>query len=93
MAELSVPCPHCAHATNDAFETMTRDGVDWTHCGSCQEKFFYLLACCDACGEESTFSWRKRSTPFEAEPLRCNSCGHVFQPSDGAPLSDASLRI
>ncbi|GAB3759110.1 hypothetical protein GCM10028796_05800 [Ramlibacter monticola] len=93
MEVLSVSCPYCSGSKEDAFETMARDRVDWTNCDSCKGKFFYLLACCDACVEESVFSWRERPSVPALEALWCNACGHVLRSSATALASDASVRM
>jgi hypothetical protein len=93
MAVLSVSCPYCFGSKEDAFETMSRDSLDWTHCDSCKGKFFYFLASCETCVEESVFSWRERPSASGLQTLRCNNCGHVLPSPDAAPVLDVSERM
>ena len=68
MTVLSVHCPRCMHANEDPFEVMARDEVDWMNCHGCGKKFFFLLAGCDTCVDESIFTWRNLPSPAQTRP-------------------------
>ena len=83
-----VQCPHCRHGNEDPFEVMTRGEVDWTLCASCNVKFFYLMADCQACEEECVFTWRAAPESPQTSLLECSQCAHRLEISDAAIRPD-----
>ena len=88
----AVHCPHCDAANEDPFEVMVRGDVDWMNCGACGSKFFFLIAECQACEEESVFAWQAAPPPEGTRLLRCSHCGQRLELSDDARLADHSGR-
>lgn len=87
MQVLSVPCPHCRDAKDDAFEVMARNAIDWTKCDACSRPYQYVIAECDRCDAETVFSWRERPQASEVARLNCHACGAGLGATIDAQLS------
>ena len=86
----AVNCPHCRFGNVDPFEVMTRGDLDWTLCASCGRKFYFLIADCAACEEESMFAWEEPPAPPWTSRLACSHCGLRLEFSDEAHFADQS---
>lgn len=74
LMTFAVQCPDCQRGNDDPFEVMARGHVDWTHCCWCSQHFFFLIAECKSCEEESVFAWSAAPLPGEIKALRCRVC-------------------
>lgn len=81
-------CPHCTCGNDDPFEVMARGHVDWMHCSGCARHFYFLIAECKACEEESTFAWQGAPLPSDMKALRCRACGLPVELLDEPTFSD-----
>lgn len=90
MSNFTVACPHCGAANEDPFEVFKRGAVDWHCCVACSKRFHYLLADCEACGEESAFTWPVEPIGITLADLNCASCGarygHDHKAQDGEAI-------
>jgi transcription elongation factor Elf1 len=89
--EWSVICPRCGAANEDPFEVMTRDDVDWTTCGNCRTRFFFLATDCEQCEHEAVFAWPAAPAPEEMRNLSCWACGSPVGRCHETPLSGGAL--
>ena len=70
-------CPRCQHLYSDTVECLQHNQPHEFTCESCAKPFILFLAECNACGEESAFSWLdKKATPANSELV----CAHCAQP-------------
>ena len=75
----AVCCPHCNDANGDPFEVMARGEIDWTLCAGCGKRFYFLVAECNACEEESVFAWKEAPVPPWTPGLCCGHCGQRLE--------------
>jgi hypothetical protein len=87
----AVHCPHCQRGNDDPFEVMARGEIDWTHCCWCKRLFFFMIAECKACEEESIFAWPGAPLPPEIKALRCRACDLPIELFD-EPTSSGPIR-
>lgn len=88
MTTFAVKCPHCLASDEDPFEVLARGDIDWTMCVSCGKKFYFLVVECQACEEESVFTWQAVPEPPWTRSLHCSHCGRPLELSDEALLNE-----
>jgi hypothetical protein len=74
MTTFELQCPHCQAANEDPFEVVPRGEFDWMICTGCTKKFYFFVAECEACEEETVFTWQVVPEPPWTTSLCCSYC-------------------
>ena len=88
--ELIFTCPRCQHFYSDSLECLQHNQPLELMCEACTRPFILFLAECNACGEESAYSWfEKTRTPADSE-LVCAHCAQPLRGNDQEQNDDAA---
>jgi hypothetical protein len=71
---LQVACPHCGHAEPDDYECLDGDCLQAIRCAHCASTFHVAVMTCEACANETLYTWTQRPTSQQFAALGCDSC-------------------
>jgi hypothetical protein len=75
-------CPHCGFEKEaDGFDAIDEGVMHECRCEDCGNSYMLYFIECEACFNDSVFSWTKVPSPVAVQQLSCECCAHTLHPN------------